>query len=64
MSFKFAKSVKIPGNETITVWSSGENKKHEPPLNIVMKNQKWATGDVMETVLHNKESEVFENGCI
>lgn len=57
ISFKFAKSVKVPANETITVWSSGENKKHEPPLNIVMKNQKWATGDVMETVLQTKEGE-------
>lgn len=59
IAFKFAKSVKIPANETITVWSSGENKKHEPPFNIVMKNQKWATGDVMETVLQNKDGEVF-----
>lgn len=57
IAFKFAKSVKIPGNETVTVWSSGENKKHEPPFNIVMKNQKWTTGDVMETVLQNKEGE-------
>lgn len=59
IAFKFAKSVKIPPNETVTVWSSGENKKHEPPLTIVMKNQKWVTGDIMETLLQNKEGEVI-----
>lgn len=58
IAFKFAKSVKLGPGETITVWSSGENKKHEPPHTIVMKNQKWVTGDVMDTVLQNKDGEV------
>lgn len=58
IAFKFAKSFKLPPNETTTVWSSGENKKNEPPLTIAMKNQKWTIGDVMETLLQNKEGDV------
>lgn len=58
IAFKFAKSVKLPPNETVTVWSSGENKKNDLPHTIVMKNQKWIIGDTMETVLQNKDGEV------
>lgn len=59
IAFKFAKSVKLPPNETTTVWSSGENKKNEPPLTIAMKNQKWIVGDAMETLLRDKEGDVI-----
>lgn len=57
IAFKFNKSVKLPPNETTTVWSSGEHKKHELPHTIVMKNQKWPTGDSFVTVLQNKDGE-------
>ena len=59
IAFKFAKTVKLGPKETITVWSSGENKKHEPPHTIVMKNQKWNVSDIMETVLQNKDGDVM-----
>lgn len=58
IAFKFAKTVKLGPKDTITVWSSGENKKNEPPHTIVMRNQKWTVADMMETVLKNKDGQV------
>ncbi len=55
---KFAKNVRIAPNDIITVWSSDENKKNEPPHTIVMKKQRWPVADVMETILRNKEEQV------
>lgn len=57
-SFKFHRSVKIDGSQVITVWSSDVGANHEPPVNIVMKSQKWFVGDNMKTQLLNTEGEV------
>ncbi|KAG4076769.1 hypothetical protein HA402_009115 [Bradysia odoriphaga] len=56
-SFKFHRSVKIDGSQIITVWSSDTGANHEPPLNIVMKGQKWFVGDNMKTQLLNTDGE-------
>lgn len=55
--FKFHRSVRIDGGATITVWSSEAGVDHDPPANIVMKQQKWFVGDNMRTVLLNADAE-------
>lgn len=56
--FKLHRSVKIDGNGVITIWSSDVGANHEPPVNIVMKHQKWFVGDNMKTQLLNNDGEV------
>lgn len=56
--FKFHRTVKIDGGQTVTVWSSDIGATHEPPTNIVMKGQRFFVGDNMSTHLLNSESEV------
>lgn len=55
--FKFHRSVKIDADATITVWSSDSNKEHEPPSNIVMKQQIWFSGDNTVTTVINSNGE-------
>ncbi|XP_068209610.1 lamin Dm0-like isoform X4 [Palaemon carinicauda] len=66
--FKFHSKSKIPAGATVTVWSCDTEMTHEPPLTIVMKNQKWAVSDSMTTKLlsTSEEEEVSRlyTGCI
>lgn len=55
-AFKFHRSVKIEAGATVTVWSSDSGATHEPPTNIVMKQQKWFGGDKTVTKLVNADS--------
>ncbi|KAL1501756.1 hypothetical protein ABEB36_007025 [Hypothenemus hampei] len=55
--FKFNRSMKIEGKGTVTVWSADLNKDHEPPHDLVMKQQKWLVADNMSTTLLNLEGE-------
>lgn len=55
--FKFHRSVKIEGNNTVTVWSSDAGITHEPPQTIVMKQQKWFINENMKTQLLNADGE-------
>lgn len=57
-TYKFHRSVKIEPNGTVTVWSSDSRATHEPPSNIVMKQQKWMTGDNTKMTLLNSEGEI------
>lgn len=57
-SFRFHRSVKIESGGFVTVWSSDAGAQHEPPTNIVMKQQIWFIGDTMKTVLINGNDEV------
>lgn len=57
-AFKFHRSVKIDGGSQVTVWSADSGATHEPPGNILMKQQKWFIGDNMQTQLLNTEAEV------
>lgn len=54
--FKFHRSVKIEAGATVTVWSSESGVTHEPPTNIVMKQQKWFGGDKTTTKLVNADA--------
>lgn len=56
-TFKFHRSVKIDGDGTVTVWSADTGVTHEPPTNIVMKQQKWFIGDNMKTQLMNVDGD-------
>ncbi|TMW45513.1 hypothetical protein DOY81_009408, partial [Sarcophaga bullata] len=57
-AFKFHRSVKIEPGATITVWSSdAAGATHEPPVNFVMKTQKWFAGDSIKTSLFNSDGE-------
>lgn len=49
--YKFHSKSKIPAGATVTIWSCDAEATHEPPLNIVMKNQKWVVSDNMSTKL-------------
>lgn len=55
-NFRFHRSVKLDGGQTVTVWASEAGVAHEPPANIVMKQQKWFVADNMRTVLLNADS--------
>ena len=62
--FKFHRASKIPSGATTTIYSNDQSETHEPPTTIVMKNQKWVTGDEMMTTLLNGEGEVSLNSFI
>nr|XP_029731203.1 LOW QUALITY PROTEIN: lamin Dm0-like [Aedes albopictus] len=55
--FKFHRTLKVDGGSFVTVWSSDLGHTHEPPSTIVMKGQKWFSGDNMTTQLLNGEGE-------
>lgn len=57
--FKFHRTVKADGGQTVTVWSSDSGTTHEPPANIVMKGQRFFVSDDMSTRLINPEGEVI-----
>jgi lamin B len=59
--FKFHRTVKLDGGQTITVWSSDSGITHEPPVNIVMKGQRFFVSDEMSTKLLNQDGEVRKN---
>ncbi|KAL1114859.1 hypothetical protein AAG570_007683, partial [Ranatra chinensis] len=57
--FKFPRTAKIEPGNSVCVWSSDvADQIHEPPENIVMKNQKWLVADHMTTTLYNTAGEV------
>ncbi|XP_030380445.1 lamin Dm0 [Scaptodrosophila lebanonensis] len=60
-TYKFHRSVKIEPNSFVTVWSADTRANHEPPANIVMKQQKWITGENTKTILLNSDGEHVAN---
>ncbi|KOB69109.1 Lamin C [Operophtera brumata] len=55
--FKFHRTVKLEPGAVTTVWSADVGAEHEPPLNIVMKGQKWFVADTFTTQLLNTDQE-------
>lgn len=51
--FKFHRSVKAEAGATVTVWSMDAGAAHEPPASIVMKQQRWQSGDEVAVKLLN-----------
>jgi len=58
VSFKFHSRQVLKAGKSITVWSSDASEPHKPPENLVMKNQKWVSGDFIRAELHNEEDTV------
>ncbi|KAG1655508.1 Lamin-C [Nymphon striatum] len=57
-AFKFHRSVVIKAGTSVTVWSADcPGVTHSPPATIVMKGQKWFSGDTMSSKLVNIEGE-------
>lgn len=58
-TYKFHRSVHIKPGAYVTVWSSDSETTHSPPADLVMKGQRWFTGDNMKsTLLDNKGEEL------
>ncbi|XP_045608036.2 lamin Dm0 isoform X2 [Procambarus clarkii] len=57
-TYKFHSKSKIPAGACVTIWSCDTEATHDPPLNIVMKNQKWAIADNMTTRLLSTSEEM------
>jgi len=55
--YKFHRSIHLKANETTTVWSSDSGETHNPPSDLVMKGQRWFTGDSMKTELIDAQGE-------
>jgi lamin B len=56
--YKFNKSAVIKSGQCITVWSSNNSVTHTPPVDLVMKTQRWFVGDKMITLLLDSEGNV------
>jgi len=50
-TFKFQRTHVIKPGTSITIWSQGVKGKNNPPSDITMKNQSWATAPEMTTLL-------------
>lgn len=57
VTFKFHRNFKLEPGASTSVWSSDTDQSHEPPLNLVMKGQKWLVADQMTTTLLNSNGE-------
>ncbi|RZC41724.1 Filament, LTD, DUF390, APG6, and/or DUF4600 domain containing protein, partial [Asbolus verrucosus] len=55
--YKFHRSVKVEPNGYVTIWSSDQNKEHDPPSSLVMKGQKWLVADNMTTTVFNNNGD-------
>lgn len=58
VSFKFHSRAKIMAGKSITIYSNDSGAEHQPPFNILMKNQRWPQGDAIRTELLNGDREM------
>ncbi|CAN8004925.1 unnamed protein product [Ixodes hexagonus] len=56
-TFRFHRTHVIKPGTTITVWSSDVGATHNPPADLVMRNQKWPHGEQMRTTLISADGE-------
>lgn len=54
-SYKFYRNYNLKAGTTVTVWSSDSETAHNPPSDLVMKNQAWFTADSMTATLVDKD---------
>lgn len=57
VTYKFHRNFKLEPGASTSVWSSDTDQSHEPPVNLVMKGQKWLVADQMSTALLNSSGE-------
>ncbi|XP_015783247.1 lamin Dm0 [Tetranychus urticae] len=55
-TYKFPRTATIKAGSEVTVWSSDSKVTHNPPSDILMKNN-WGTGDDISTSLLNPDGE-------
>uniref|UniRef100_A0A8C5E160 Lamin A n=1 Tax=Gouania willdenowi TaxID=441366 RepID=A0A8C5E160_GOUWI len=62
--YKFPHKFTLKAGSTVTIWASSGGGTHNPPTDLVWKNQSsWGTGDHLQTLLINANGEV-EHGVI
>ncbi|VDL92597.1 unnamed protein product [Schistocephalus solidus] len=57
-SFKFHRSVTLKPSATCTIWSSDAGATHNPPKDIVMKNQAFNSGGNISITLSDSDAKV------
>ncbi|VDP05994.1 unnamed protein product [Soboliphyme baturini] len=55
VTYKFHSKLVMKPQKQVTVWSSNANVTHNPPGDLLMKNQQWPVGDTIRTVLINAD---------
>lgn len=58
VTFKFSSRQVVKAGKSLTIWSNNAGQEHGVPMNIVMKNQAWPTGDASRIELQNSDSHV------
>lgn len=54
-AYRFHTRQSLKPGDSITVYSADSGEKHQPPSQLVMKNQQWPSGDRVKTVLLDAE---------
>ncbi|VDN11833.1 unnamed protein product [Dibothriocephalus latus] len=62
-SFKFHRSVTLKPAVTCTIWSSDAGATHNPPKDIVMKNQAFNSGGNISITLTDSDAKVSSGCC-
>ncbi|CAJ0575288.1 unnamed protein product, partial [Mesorhabditis spiculigera] len=55
--YKFNPKLVLRSNNYLTIWSANSGQKHNPPSDLVMKNQNWPVGASPEAVIVDGEGE-------
>lgn len=58
ITYKFPHKFNLKAGETVTIWAASANVTHNPPTDLVWKNQNsWGTGDLLQTTLISANGE-------
>ncbi|XP_020790006.1 lamin-A-like isoform X3 [Boleophthalmus pectinirostris] len=58
ITFKFPAKFTLKAGQRVTIWASGAGVAHNPPSDLVWKNQPiWGTGDMFQTTLISANGE-------
>lgn len=58
ITFKFPAKFTLKAGQRVTIWASGAGVAHNPPSDLVWKNQSiWGTGDMFQTTLISANGE-------
>uniref|UniRef100_A0A0N5AX40 Lamin n=1 Tax=Syphacia muris TaxID=451379 RepID=A0A0N5AX40_9BILA len=67
-AYRFHTRQSLKPGDSITVYSADSGEKHQPPSQLVMKNQQWPSGDRVKTVLldaeGNEMTQIGEFGAV
>nr|XP_046256864.1 lamin [Scatophagus argus]XP_046256865.1 lamin [Scatophagus argus]XP_046256866.1 lamin [Scatophagus argus] len=58
ITYKFPHKFTLKAGGTVTIWAASGNATHNPPTDLVWKNQNsWGTGDLLQTTLISANGE-------